>query len=458
MIKERDKIGREDTVNRICSLVNNLAQGQHFCLALDGAWGSGKTFVFNMIEETLCNHEEYIVIKYDAWENSFYADPLIAILSCVIDSMQTKLSKIEGFATACKAAGKAAISKIGNENSKVGKLVGIIQAISGLIKRIHKPFAEDTSDAAVGNFKSYQALLREVKDALIKIIHYEEFPGKQNKLILMVDELDRCLPEEQLKILERLHHLFDIPNSCVLVALNMNSIAQNVQAMFGVDGKEYLRKFFDFQFRLNMSADEYLQALLQGFTEKLNKLDDSVRWEEIVTAAYNCLKYGEKKVLDGVDNREITRYYDALEKICNDFGWENLNEEYVFFLILALFIRKNISQRFLSHAEMKENQQTIDYTHLQGSMVLYNEYEMPYFDYVNKYFGVDRENLPVELAQFKEISVAEMVWDFNQIVFRSLKIKYDIKVMRSFYEKTTKSLPDCEKLRRLVMLYGGGEE
>jgi len=53
-------------------LVDSLGKDKNFCLSLNGAWGSGKSFVLSMIEEKLLQKSEYIVIKYDAWENSFY--------------------------------------------------------------------------------------------------------------------------------------------------------------------------------------------------------------------------------------------------------------------------------------------------------------------------------------------------------------------------------------------------
>jgi len=71
-ISEQDKIGREEFVDKICGLVDSLGKDKNFCLSLNGAWGSGKSFVLSMIEEKLLQKSEYIVIKYDAWENSFY--------------------------------------------------------------------------------------------------------------------------------------------------------------------------------------------------------------------------------------------------------------------------------------------------------------------------------------------------------------------------------------------------
>ena len=50
-ISEKDEIGREEIVNKICGLVDSLGKDKNFSLAINGAWGSGKTFVLDMIEE-----------------------------------------------------------------------------------------------------------------------------------------------------------------------------------------------------------------------------------------------------------------------------------------------------------------------------------------------------------------------------------------------------------------------
>ena len=107
---EEDKIGRGEIVDKICGLVDSLEDNKNFCLSLNGAWGSGKSFVLSMIEEKLSVNSEYIIIKYDAWENSFYNDPLIAILSCVIDGLEDKLSKTAEY--------KKIIKEIIKKNSK----------------------------------------------------------------------------------------------------------------------------------------------------------------------------------------------------------------------------------------------------------------------------------------------------------------------------------------------------
>ena len=152
---EQDKIGRKEIVDRIGLLVDNLQKDQHFCLALDGDWGSGKSFVLDMVEETLQTHKEYVIIKYDAWANSFYSDPLIAILSCLIDGIEDKLYLVEQYAKKVKKAGKVTLNTLSKLSNKVNIFKSAIEGIKGIYNILHNPM----SMAGLEEFKSYQDLL-----------------------------------------------------------------------------------------------------------------------------------------------------------------------------------------------------------------------------------------------------------------------------------------------------------
>ena len=127
MKSKQDKIGRKEIVEKISLLVDNLQKDEHFCLALTGVWGSGKSFVLDMIEDSLREHKEYFIIKYDAWTNSFYPDPLIAILSCVIDSMQEKMKEIRGYGKIIKELGiekgKTLLVELSKKTGDIGSCV-----------------------------------------------------------------------------------------------------------------------------------------------------------------------------------------------------------------------------------------------------------------------------------------------------------------------------------------------
>ena len=356
---EQDKIDRKEIVNRICLLVDNLQKDQHFCLALDGDWGSGKSFVLDMVEEKLKQHREYVIIKYDAWANSFYSDPLIAILSCLIDGIEDKLYLVEQYAEKAKKAGKATLNALSKLSSKVNIFKSAIEGIKGIYKILHNPI----SMAELEGFKSYQDLLRETKQVLNDVTTTREYRGKQTKLIILVDEIDRCLPDEQLKILERLHHLFDVKNCVVICALNKTSISKTFAKTYDGDGKQYLRKFFDYVVHLGAKADVYLKYLLRkDLSQRLEKIFPAEKMEQNVyyklgmrimpyqvaeLACHYVLQVAEKNNLQHkISNREISRYYDNLLAIIDEFGWKNLNGQYLFFAIFGLFVNKFIKHQF----------------------------------------------------------------------------------------------------------------
>lgn len=453
----QDKIGREEIVDKICGLVGSLKKDKNFCLAINGAWGSGKSFVLGLIEEKLSKKQEYIIIKYDAWENTFYSDPLIAILSCVIDGIEEKLYLVERTEEKVKKAVKTGVNTLAKLSTKIGKLKAVIEGIKTIIKDFHNSI--DT--AALGDFKSYQKLLKTTKEILNEITQAGEYREKQTKLVILVDEIDRCLPDEQLKILERLHHLFDVKNCAVIVTMNQICVAETVKTIYGIDGYEYLRKFFNFTFRLDTSANKYLKNLLEEYIKSFEKIQ--VPASDVgtpVKLAYQCLLYGSKKALDKADNRELTRYFECVTNVCNDFGWQKLNPQYVFFVLLALYIRKIISPTFLNVDEIVANQNRIYEAYKNRSS---DEIQcvMPYYDYLKEFLGVDRSNPPEEfsrLYQWNGRQIAEFSWTFNETVYYSMGQQFPYNEMRRFNCQPMVKPEACKELCRLVILYGGEQE
>lgn len=365
----QDKIGRQETVDKICGLVDALQKDQNFFLSLNGAWGSGKTFVLKMIEEQLSKKKEYVIVKYDAWANTFYDDPLIAMLYCILDTLENLASedvsetisagqKKKRATEMAKKVGEAIVETAAENNS----VVKFSKDAIGKIKSVIKTYKEMTltSNAQTEAYKSYSSFLKQTIKQLNEISLQEVYEGKQTKLIVLVDEIDRCLPDEQLKILERMHHLFDVKNCAVIVAMNQDCIAKTVKTVYGIDGYEYLRKFFDFTFKVEMLTNNYIASLFEEFIQRIDTVtDESYEKIKSVKLAYKSLIYGNNNVLENTDNREITRYYQYLLEVCNDFGWERLKPEHFFFVIVGLYIRKCVSPTFLNENEIWNNQARI---------------------------------------------------------------------------------------------------
>ncbi|MDE6058843.1 MAG: KAP family NTPase [Clostridia bacterium] len=334
----QDKIGREESVNKVCGLVDTLQKDQNFCLSINGVWGSGKSFVLQMIEEKLSKRQEYVIVKYDAWNNSFYSDPLIAILSCIIDGVDEKLYLIEQHKEKIKKAAKTTANTLEKVSSKIFKLKAVTDGIKEIIQNFHNPIDMKLT----GDFKSYQKLLKETKGVLNEITQKGEYREKQTKLIILVDEIDRCLPDEQLKILERLHHLFDIKNCSVIIALNKVAIQNTFEKNYGGKSEDYFRKFFQYNFQLSVNAVTLLKnKLIDLFYELNDKRQEAIIENGVDFIIEDLIKVTSEIVDKGkennIDNRDIEKYISVSKKIV--FTILNCHPALIWFAMQMLLYR-----------------------------------------------------------------------------------------------------------------------
>ncbi len=343
----QDKIGRQQLVDKMEYLIKNLPQDEHFCLALDGEWGSGKSFVMGMLQNEFESHsDKYLVINYDAWKNNFYPDPLIAILYCVLDSIPKQHLAKKDLRLVLRAAKQVARDKIANgvdffidELYKTGGWPSVCAFAMEIIKLVIKQAKSSILDNKLfDDYKSYQTLLNESIAVLNALTAQKTKDGKQRRLIILVDEIDRCLPNEQLIVLERLHHLFEAKNCVVIVALNKASIESVFERSYGGHSKTYFRKFFDYNFKLPMKYQTLLNNLIRECVDELNENlpPENLLVKQDGDYVSQCLG---KWCADcgGLDNRECQRLVKIAKEICKCIPQGAINYGYFWFIFKMMF-------------------------------------------------------------------------------------------------------------------------
>ncbi len=267
----KDLLNRNGDIEILSNIINAMTKnGGSSCFAVDGSWGCGKSWVLDRLERRLQgvgDDEEidlakvkgnYFVFHYNAWENDYYDEPLIAVLTTVVNKLND-LFKCEHFV---KSVGKIVIDTVKNS------ICALIAKLTGADIRKTAEKIKGGVDIST-NFNNQYLIgeaIKEVRAHLTKLANSqmsnsadgdEKFP-----LIFIVDELDRCLPEYAIKVLERLHHVFyGIPNSVMLLSIDKKQLNHTVQNIFGdsVNKEAYLAKFIDFTVNLDEgSIDEKL--------------------------------------------------------------------------------------------------------------------------------------------------------------------------------------------------------
>lgn len=67
-----------------------------YSFAIDGEWSAGKTWILQELEKQLLEEKDnkYLIFHYNAWENDFYGEPIVAILSVMIECLKKQKSLI----------------------------------------------------------------------------------------------------------------------------------------------------------------------------------------------------------------------------------------------------------------------------------------------------------------------------------------------------------------------------
>jgi len=102
-------------------------------------------------------------------------------------------------------------------------------------------------------------LLKAFIDDLIK--------ERADRLIIFIDELDRCKPEYAIRLLERIKHYFDDERVVFVFSVNISQLQHTIRAYYGdgFDATRYLDKFFDL--RVSLPEIDYDMYIRKCFRE-----------------------------------------------------------------------------------------------------------------------------------------------------------------------------------------------
>ena len=268
-----DILGRDETIDKLMNFINLLSENsKNCCFAIDGKWGSGKTYIIQRLEDKLriqqnetSNDDRYYVFHYNCWEYDFYDEPAIAIISAMLDNMEKDKMRLGKDVNNAIDDVKNILLEITNEYSKNKFGIGLVEVLRDSDEK-HK-----NAEKSKKEFDDYQSF----KEALDKV-HVKMREIAENKTVFIaVDELDRCVPEYAIKVLERLHHIFfDVDNLVVLLAVDGTQLEHSVKSIYGqeTDTDRFLKKFISFRFPIdNGNINNYVFDQYSFYFNKFEK-------------------------------------------------------------------------------------------------------------------------------------------------------------------------------------------
>ena len=286
-------------------------------VGLQGEWGTGKTSMLYMLLEHF-KSENVATSWVNTWEYSMFRSPG-ETTPAILKGMLTNLK------LSCESEGKWTIEEKSKDSvKKVFKFLGNVanQVIS------NQTGVDIKSATSYEDASREQAEIAEIKKEIAIIITklIEDTNNEYQKVVFLVDDLDRIPPEQAVEVLESLKNLFDVPNCVFVLAIDYDVVVKGLETKFGKKTEENEREFRSFfdkiiQVPFSMPTGTYGNLL----SEKLISLNIEIP-EDLIDLYSNVVKY-----TIGYNPRSLKRYINSFsllrslrnsdfEEDASDFG------------------------------------------------------------------------------------------------------------------------------------------
>ncbi len=252
-----------------------------------GDWGSGKSSLINMSISSMKDDEDIVSIYFNGWLFEDYEDAKTALLGSILDTIEEKRTFDETARDCIKGLYKS-IDKMKLVKNAIGLGVGAFLsggtnivadlAISTVLDKIPTLkdgiFKEDIMETIKSELTNKElreniSTFREDFDKLLQRTNID-------RLVVFIDELDRCSPDTILETLEAIRLFLYVGRTVFIIGADERHISYAVQTKFkeiegtGIDiGKEYLEKIIQYPVRIprlsTREVDIYISLL---FMEK----------------------------------------------------------------------------------------------------------------------------------------------------------------------------------------------
>ncbi len=255
-----------------------LGSDPRFAIGLFGSWGSGKTTLMRAIRRKLDikSPNANAIVWFAAWRYEKEAHLIIPLLDTIREAVlawgqkkKTEGAKERAIALA-KTIGDVTVSLLSGLSMKLG-VPGLAQFSFDANKAIDRAEGYDglAAEAATSR-SSYHASFNALRDAFAAF----QKDGAE-RIVIFVDDLDRCLPEGALEVLESTKLFFDLSGFVFVVGLDAQVVERFVEHRYRelragdddkppLSGQAYLRKIFQVPFGLRPVVGSQIDAFLEA--------------------------------------------------------------------------------------------------------------------------------------------------------------------------------------------------
>ncbi|MHA1285538.1 MAG: KAP family P-loop NTPase fold protein [Promethearchaeota archaeon] len=222
-----------------------------------GSWGSGKSTLKNFLIEEIINDEKSKIIPIDF--NCWHYEQEEGILSPLV-------------ATLIKNAGYK-----GKEREKIISLITFsilnigLKILTSNLASLNDVLPDDNQIINLfDKYSKYNDKVEKIKKdfgSLVKKIIKKNKDGEKQKLVIFLDELDRCNPENTVKLLESIKNYFDVKDCVFVILVDDEILSSYINKKYKetkINGHLYLEKIINTKFSVPLVPQKKLNQIFKN--------------------------------------------------------------------------------------------------------------------------------------------------------------------------------------------------
>ncbi|MCI0518808.1 MAG: SUMF1/EgtB/PvdO family nonheme iron enzyme, partial [Chloroflexi bacterium] len=314
---DQDALDFGPYVRALVKIIQSSETATPLTIGVFGDWGSGKTSLMRMVRKELA--AEYHTVWFDAWkydkEDALWRALLLQVLAALRKAVEAKpaagkdelearekaldaLSDLEGSLYHAVEREELGNLQVNWRELLKGSVETALHVGVALVPGLHLAQAvmEAAGKKAVGDDPG--ALLKAVERTRTKINSehvqsLEQFQARfqglvrqhippEGKLVVFIDDLDRCMPGKAIEVLEAIKLFLDVERCIFLLGLDQSVVARGVEIKYRelgfepadgearqklIDGARYLEKIIQLPFIIPTIAAEDMTSFVEGLVK-----------------------------------------------------------------------------------------------------------------------------------------------------------------------------------------------
>ena len=257
--------------NLYANAIVNIVRNSHpkFTIGIFGDWGTGKTTLINSVDKVLQTDKDLIRIRLEPWRYKQELFPLVSLLKSI--------------AFALPAEKQFQVLKQKLETSAINYLKKTPDILTSIISK-YASEEDEISDEMLDTFKrelnSKIQLIAELDRDTVYFDGLEEIKKELRNLrldnpafriIVFVDDLDKCPPKRALEILELIRIFHDIEGFVYIIGISHDMIIKfsNIENnKMSIDGEHYIKKLIQIPITLPKWSNHDIVNLVKDLIKK----------------------------------------------------------------------------------------------------------------------------------------------------------------------------------------------